>query len=365
MNSMQVKTAKIQSMLNKAIKCAGNNKTNVLTNLVYIELKDNVLSMTTTDVNNYFTVIEKDVSGDDLSFAVQVDTFSKLISKTSVEDIRINVADDYIQVVGNGTYKLPIQLDVDGSPIKYPNPTINNADESGEIKISSIKNVILHNKNSLALTDEEPCLRGYYFVDGSVVSADSFNICKNNLSFFNTNLLIDPKVCELLSICSDEEVSYKISDNNALFESDSIKLFSHLMNDKEKYDQLMETIDSVVDFELSSNCVLPKTSLLNVIDRLSLFIKDNDQNGVYMTFTKNGVKVENIDNSGIEDIPYQSSNNFTDYSCCVGVDSLKRQLQSIVGESVNIYYGNDQIMTIKQDNAIHIISLLEDNRQSE
>lgn len=362
MKTLTIKTSVLQALINKAIKCAGNSITSALTSFMNVELSGNVLKLTTTDTNNYLTVIQKDVSGDEMNFTVLVETFSKLISKTSTETIKIEVYDDVISVTGNGTYKLPIQLDVDGSPIKYPKFEINNPEETGKIKVSVLKNITLHNKPCVALTDEEPCLKGYYFLSDSVVSADSYNICKNSVKTFTNNTLISPTVVELLSISSDEDIEYKIAENNAIFESESIRLFSHLMNGKETYDGFMSVVENCANTEYASECVLPKTALLNVIDRLSLFINETDKNGLYMTFTPQGVKIESINGNGIENISYQGSTNFKDYTCCVGVDSLKRQLSSILGEVVTILYGNPSIITIKADNALHIISLLTDPR---
>ena len=362
MSQFTIKTSTLQSLVNKAIKGAGNSSISALTSLINVELQSNVLKLTTTDTNNYLTLIQKDVSGDDLVFTVSVDTFSKLVSKTSVENIKIEVSDDVIAVTGNGTYKIPIQLDVDGSPIKYPTFTINNPDEEGVIKTSVLKNITLQNKPCVAVTDEEPCLKGYYCIGDSVVSADSYNICKNDVKTFNGHVLISPTVVELLSISPDDELKYKLSDNNALFESNNLRLFSHLMNGKETYDNFMDTIIGCSKVEFPSECILPKTALLNVIDRLSLFINETDKNGLYVTFTPSGVKVESINGNGIENIPYQGSTNFKEYTCCIGVDSLKRQLTSVQGEVVKLLYGNDTIITLVVDNAIHVISLLSDPR---
>ena len=363
MSKFTIKTSKLQSMLNKAIKCSGNGATNVLTAMVHVELENNVLRLTTTDINNYLTIIANDIAGDDISFTVSVEKFSKLVSKTSTEEVSISVNDEYISITGNGTYKIPLQFDVNGEQIRYPNHEINTPDESGTIKVSTIKNIILHNKPELAVTDEEPCLTGYFCTDECTASADTFNICRNDVALFKTDLLVQPLVFDLLSMSLDDEISYKLSDNDILFESASIKLFSHLMEGKEKYSKLMTVVNDCAETEYVSTCVLPKTALLNVIDRLSLFIGDNDENGVYMTFTKNGVKVETINGSAIESIPYQSSDNFKDFRCLIGVDSLKRQLSSVVGEAVNVHYGGTQkTVTIKQDNATHIISLLKDGK---
>lgn len=365
MSSFSIKTSTMQSLVNKVIKAAGNSNFNTLTNLVHVELEDNVLKLTTTDLNNYFTMVEKDVTGENLEFTVPCEIFSKLISKTSTENIKFDVSDDVIAITGNGTYKIQIQLDVDGKPIKYPTNTINNPDYSGTVKLSYIKNVILHNKTSCAITDEEPCLRGYLCIDDGVVSADSFNICKTELEMFDTSILVSPIVFDLLSMSSSEDISYKICDNRALFESDNIVLFSHLMEGIEKYYSFLGTINSCMETKFPSNCSISKSLLLSAVDRLSLFIDDMDQNAIRFTFTKNGLSLESMNSRGIETLPYQGSEKFTDFSCLVGVDALKRQMQSISGESVKIEYGNSKIISIKKDNSTHVISLMTDGADEE
>ena len=49
-------TKTLQDMINKVIKGAGNNKILPLTSMLDINLKEGVLSLTTTDMNNYVTL---------------------------------------------------------------------------------------------------------------------------------------------------------------------------------------------------------------------------------------------------------------------------------------------------------------------
>ena len=86
MSKFTVKTELFQVMLNKAFRGASRSKFNVLTSLVNVELRDNKLNLTTTDTNNYLTITEP-VTGEDTSFVVNVETFSKLISKITTENI--------------------------------------------------------------------------------------------------------------------------------------------------------------------------------------------------------------------------------------------------------------------------------------
>ena len=360
MSSFTVKTETFQNMLNKVSKCASRSKFSVLTNLVNVVLKNNKLSLTTTDTNNYLTVSET-VTGEDTSFTVNVETFTKLISKISTDSITIELTNDTIIVKGNGTYKLPIQLDVDETPIKYPVKTINNPEKQGVIKTSVIKNIILNNKSSVAITMENPYLTGYLCTEDSVISADAFNVCVYNIDTFGTTLLISPVVFDLLSMASEEEITYKISDSFIMFETNNLTLFSSLMEGADKYP--LETVQELMATEYPSKCVLPKTELLNIIDRLSLFINDNDQNGVYLTFTKSGLKVESTRGDGIENVPYQGSENFVDYTCFANVDSLKRQISCKLGECINLCYGDPDTLMIVQDNVKQLSSLMTDDRE--
>lgn len=363
MGSFSIETGTLKSMVTKASKGASNNKFSAITSLMNVVVSGGKIHITTTDSNNYLTITDSVMSGDDLSFTVNVDMFSKLVAKTSVDVIKITADDDKISFSGNGTYKIPIQLDVDGSPIRYPNHDINNPETSGTVKASVIKSVIFHNKPSLALTMEAPYLTGYLCMPDCVISADSYNICLSEYDMFDRGVLLPPVVLELLSMSAEEDIAYKIYGNNIMFETNSMKLFAVMMDGFDDYPE--QTIRGICSAEYPSSCTLPKNAIISVIDRLSLFIKDNDVNGVYMTFTKNGVTFESINGNGIETIPYQGSNGFTDYTCCIGVDSFRKQIAAHSGESINIYYGNENSVSIIDDNITQVVSLMDDPRQSE
>ena len=339
MSSFSVETSVLKNLVVTASKGASNNKMSTITNLANVVVNNGQITITTTDGTNYFSVKGNVLTSDPCEFVVGVDMFTKLVAKTTANNIKITTTDDMISFTGNGTYKIPIQLDVDGSPIRYPKNDVSTPDKIGSIKASTIKNIILKNKASLATVLDLPCLTGYLCLPDCVLSADTYNICRNNIETFGGEYLVNPQTFELLALSKSENIEYRISGNAAVFESDDIRLFSRFMDGVDTYP--VESINSVIDDSVyPSSCVLPKTAILSIVDRLSLFIKDNDTNGVYMTFTKDGVKMEAINGNGIESIPYQGSEDFSDFTCCVGVDSIKRQVSSRVGESINMKYGN-------------------------
>ena len=359
------KTSVMKDMIAKAKKGASNNKMIPLTGFIHISLNSNVLKMTTTDSINYLTIIEDKVEGENFDVVVKADLFSSIVSKTSSENIKLKFDGASLTFTGNGTYKIDLPLDENGEPITYPNFRVDFGDNcrKGTIKTSVIKNVILSNKPSLAVTMDAPHLTGYYCTDDCVISADSFSICINKVPTFNETVLVSPTVFELLNMCSCDDIEFSITGDKILFKTPKLELYGTLMPDVDDYP--VEPIRNYETFEFPSNCVLPKTALINVIDRLSLFIGDNDINGIYLTFTTDGVKIECDKSKAIETIPYQGSENFKPFTCFAEVDALKKQISARTGEVVHFYYGFDKAIKILDGNVTQIVALLEDTRVKE
>lgn len=359
-----VKTETLKQMVTKASKASVNNKMIPLTGLMNIALQDNKLSITTSDAINFLTITETDVVGDNFSVVVTTDLFSKLVSKTTSDMVTLDFSNNNLTFTGNGTYKIDLPIDEEGELIKYP--TINMPSENvtaGVIKLSTIKNVVLANKPSLAITMEAPYLTGYYCNKDTIISADSFNICINKVNTFPESVLISPIVFDLLSMADTEDINYLFNDNTIVFITTKLTLVSKNMTGKEDYP--IDAIIGYLDNEFPSNCTLNKTALLNVLDRLSLFISDFDVNGVYMNFTKEGVRITSNKGSANELIPYQGSENFAPFTCLAGVASLKKQVSARSGELVNIYYGLPDVLKLVDNNVVQVVALLDDTNDAD
>ena len=176
MSSFSVETSVLKNLVVTASKGASNNKMSTITNLANVVVNNGQITITTTDGTNYFSVNGNVLTSDPCEFVVGVDMFTKLVAKTTANNIKITTTDDMISFTGNGTYKIPIQLDVDGSPIRYPKNDVSAPDKIGSIKASTIKNIILKNKASLATVLDLPCLTGLNFMH-SVCNRRAFKNC--------------------------------------------------------------------------------------------------------------------------------------------------------------------------------------------
>ena len=353
---MTVPTAKFQDMVSRAAKGASSNKLIAITSMICIELKDNVLTLTTTDTANYLKVIADKVEGDDMYAVVNVELFSKLIAKMTSESITIKMTDNSLEIKGNGTYNIPLETDEDGV-VQYPKYSFEKEGEPETIHLSSIKNIISINKASVAKSFETPCLCGYY-MGNRIITTDGDVICFNDMKLFNDPALVSPEMMMLLSLNTEEKINCYRNGDAFLFETPNMVVYGVAHDGLEQFS--VEEIESYLDEEFTSMCKVPKTLLENVVDRLSLFIDPYDNNGAYFTFTKEGIKIQSKKSSSVEVINYQESKDFSPFMCCVDIPLLREQINANPGEAIELWYGHEAAIKMTSGKVTQVISLLED-----
>lgn len=356
---IKLKTTKFQSMVSKAIKGAGNNKLLPITNLICIEKSDGFLRLRTTDTANYVEVVSEMPEGDDMCVVVPVDTFGKLIGKMTSESITLSVEDGtHLEILGNGKYKLALSVDEDGS-IDFPMPDFT-GDELGIINKTTIKNILDVNRASVSKKMDTPAFCGYYMSD-IVITTDEDTICLNSINVTDTPILVSSEMMDLLSMFTSEKIAvYRSPDSGDLrFETDELIVQGPENDDKELFP--VDALRAYLDETFTSMCKVPKLSLINTMDRLSLFITPYDKNGAYLTFTKRGLDIKSKESSSSEVINYLASENHIAYKCCVDVPQLATQLSAIPGDEVEIWYGHDAAIKLVSGNVTRIISLIEDD----
>lgn len=360
---LKLKTVKLQEMVAKAIKGASNNKMIPITSLMAIELKKNKLTLTTTDATNYLKVIEDKVDGEDFYVVVPVEVFSKLVARTSVENIILTLKDNELHVKGNGTYSIELTLDEEGKHIKYPEYKFDSKAKPSTINLSTIKTLLNANKSALAVTMESPSLTGYYCDEKRVISTDTFKVCNTDIPLFTEKVLVSPELMDLLALMTEEKITVQSSGSKMLFTTSNMIVYGVQLDGIEDYP--VEAIDNFLNTEFISKCKLPKSTLLAVLDRLSLFVSDYDKNGVYLDFSKDGLAISSKKSTGTELIKYQGSDNFQPYTCCADIQLLTSQIKAQDTEIVELWYGQEVAIKMTSGKVTQIVALLEDDRLTE
>jgi len=359
---LTVKTEKLKEMVSRAVKGVGNNKLIPITSLMAIEVKNNTLTLITTDATNYLYVIEEKVVADDFYAVVDANTFSKLISKMTSENITLEIKNGLwvLHVSGNGNYKIELPLDENGEPIKYPDPYDSlklSATDAGTINKTTVQVILETIKPALAVTLENPCYTGYYIGD-QVVATDTYKIASMDVKLFDSPKLVSAELLDLLAVMNAEKINVEMVNDDVVFITSDCIVCGKFMDGIEDY--AIDAIMGLVDTEFDSFCSVPKSQLLQLLDRLSLFVGTYDKNAIRLTFTQAGLQVSSKAANGVEIINYLSSVDFKDFTCVIDIQMLTQEVKAIQNDAIEIYYGEDNAIKMTDGNITIVVALLED-----
>lgn len=364
---LTINTAQFQNMVAKAVKGAGMNSDIFMTQLMSISLKDNLLTLETTDNNNYLYVRLDKVAGEDFSVVVPAEKFSKLISRLTCENVTLELQSkdgelDKLVVKGNGKYVIELPYDEEGELIEFNDPladTYGDFWSSAELQLTTVKHILNTAKAALLVGKEDMCYSDYY-VGNRVVSTDTYKICGIDIKIFDEPKLISPQLMDLLDVMSSENISVRYKDDIVIFETGDVVVYGVVDEGIEEYK--IDAISGLIDEQFPSSCKIEKQPLMQMLDRLSLFVDVFDKNSVYLTFTKDGLMVSSKQDSGSETIPYKESENFNDYTCCLDIDLFKTQVKAYQSDVIEILYGKENSIKFVLSNTKQIIALADDDR---
>ena len=361
---MRIKTEILKEMISKAVKGAGMNKMLPITNLIGIQFKEDsignagTLTLMTKDGYNDLLISNEVEGKGDFYTIVNVETFSKLIGKTTKEFIELENEDNYLKVKGNGEYKLQLPINEEGEIVKFPKKDLSIFNQnSEEIPIQKIKSALNSGKVCVAKTMEFPCITGYYISD-KLLTTNRQMVCFVDERMVDNNILLSESTSELLQLFEDEVVKLSRNDKNELlFSSNNIKLIAKELEDKEQYPvQLIENLlNTKYDFCIKVN----KQELLNVLDRMSLFITEYDEGGIYLNISENGLQIRSQQSDATEIISITSNEIGNDFECLVDIEMIKSQVQTMASDAVEIYYGQKSSIKLKEGNTTMVLSLVQ------
>lgn len=355
-----IETTKLQDLTSKAVKGSGRMPILAITMFIGIEVKDGDLILTTTDKVNTLKVIGKGVAKDNENFytCVDSDLFNKLVSKTTSSSITLEVNENSLTFKGNGVYALPIAVDERNNVVRIPEPDFNTEIEGFEVDTSSLQEMVTYNKPSVAKTMEAPYLTGYYVDDEAVVSFNLVTACVNKIKLLSGKALLPSSLVELFNIITIEKAKIKIDDRKILVDGGDVIIKGTLMEKVEDYPA--QALKDLVNAQFTSECDLSTSELLNTLDRLSLFISDDDKNALRLTFGADCVTISSKKSNGNELIKYLSCNNAQPFTQLVDLMDFKNQLQTQTGERVKLMFGNETGLMLKAANISQLIPFMDE-----
>ena len=353
---IQVSTRTLKEMVSKAIKGCSNNKMLPMTSIMAVQLKEGELTLITTDMTNYLYVSDE-VAGEDFYATVKADMFARLILSITSETISFEMAEKFLEIHGNGVYKVDLVLDETGSMVEFPefNPV---GTSIGEVSMATVRSVLDTLKPALSKDVVTPCYTNY-FVGDSVIATDLNVINSMDTKLFNTDspLFISSELMDLIGLCTGDTVDVRNEGDLLDIVSDHVQIHSTLYDYVSQYQT--EDINAVIAYDYPSKCEVNRNALLQTLDRIALFLDDEFADGVVnMIFGGDGLTIESTLSNGTETLAYVTSDHTDDFTCMVDVQSLREQIKSFAVENLTIYYGREESIKLVDGDVLSCIGLV-------
>lgn len=358
---MKISTTKLQAMMTKVVKGVGNNKLIPITSLIGITVEDGTLTIVSTDSTNYLYASEDIGEKTNFYVCVKADQFAKLVSKMTSEYITLTIKDNYLEVKGNGTYSIEIPLDENGEMVEYPNPIANLEDKitcKEKIEISTIKTILASVKNGLATTTDYPQLTNYYFGE-NVVATNQKKINALAKKITDSPILVSSVLVDLLDTITDEVVDMIVYEGGDIeFVSEAVTLFGHVAEGIDEFP--IDALNSLISKDYNNYCKVSKLELLQVLDRISLFVDDYDKGAISLSFG-DALTIRSNKLNSEEAIAYRESNATPSdvYTVYIDIEMLQSQIKSQESDTVTIYFGEDKAIKLVDGDLTFIIALIQ------
>lgn len=363
---IKIKTALLQDMLDKAMKVAKikDNDIAPLSSLLEITVDNNIFYIRATDgVNNL--IVKSPIEGENDNTRIVVDTkvLPLLIPKMTTEYIELNISENSLTIVGNGVYYLDIRIDENGDIIKFPKLEYDVSKANKEISFTELAQKLSTCSPAIPDNLDNKELNNFYIKD-RIIATNAFIITSiAGEEGINENAIyVGEDLGRQIISLNFDKAKYYVENDKIYFVGDNFILSGEVNNDSSKRYPL-DAILSTVNIPLNNSAKIDRNELLNLIERLSLFVSEYDDNSVQVTFKKDRMTIFTKKNSS-EDIMYKEANvdNLIEFTCKIHINHLKAQLSSLENEVVTIEFGgSDQVVKLIDTDVVQVISLMLEN----
>lgn len=364
MKLFQTQTQTIQEMVGKAVHCVSNNKLIPLTSLISLSVKDKTFTLTTTDATNYFYVSDPAVLPvDDFEFSVFADTFVKLMQKMTSENVTFSLEGNVLIIEGNGTYKMELPLDETGKPIKFPNKLTEFGTKICSVAVQEIRNIVGSHKSALAIDMQSPVLTNYFFGEDEVVTSNRKTICYKSSGVLAGNILLSPITMDMITSLGDVDVDVYETETALLFKTDIDVIYAPKIQGVETFP--VDKMKTLIEQQFDSRFSISRRAILDVLDRLSLFVSAYDKKAIDLTFNEEGILFSSVKSNGAELVKFSSCDNFKPFSCSMNIELLQDALNSGVEDFVDVYFGCPVGIKIESGDIIQIVAFIDKSKEGE
>lgn len=372
MEATLTKTVLSAAVLQDLVARAAKGSTNVdiipLSCLMQIKVKDNVLTVKTTNNVNFVTM-KAQVNASDIDIVVQTKLFAQIIAKLNkVETITLSVDGNKVSIeAGKGKYNVPLALDTDGSNIVFPEITYNPVGGSKTLTNEQIRSILGISKACKAEMKEIPAIYNYYFDNERVITTNVFKGCSNPVGIFESPVILPPDLVELISAVQNdkEDITVSQDENSVQFETTKGEVYGKKCSPADLEAFPAEQLVAAFNSEFSNVAKINRTELASAVERISLFTDPLESNKIDFTFKNDGIHLYSAKTDSHEDVGYITAPSQGIDSITISLDgkALAQELAVLDKEDITIKFDSAAGVQLVLDKLVVMLSVLDDSSQ--
>ena len=347
---MKVNTSILKDMLSKVNGCKPN-KILEITNYYELDFKKEGLSLRATDGINFITVNHSTECEEEMTVIVKADQFSKLINKTTKDTVTLKLTDNYLEVKGNGTYKVEIVSDE-----IYPSLDID-VDKEFNVSYTTLSNAITSGGKAKSNVPTDGVLFSYLIRNSEVITADAIKVYSTELEgkdLEDIEILIPPTLANLLLSIDIENVKFMIDEDCTTLRAigQNVTITGALQEGADEYPDVIPLLNS----EYPYTCEIDVKEVLQALDRLDLFIGLYDKGIIDLVFSDVNMTLATSSKS-VEVVEYTKGIDLSEpFMISVNSGYLKDLFNAVDEPNVKIEFGTEETMKLCTKDSIMLLA---------
>lgn len=351
-------TERMKQLVSYSIQGAGFDKLLQLSEYMGVSIANGTLYLNTTDGMNYLCVQDA-CAGDDFDVTVDANLFAKLISKINTDEFELSVTESSLIIrTSAGKYTLPLKVNDAGDSLQFPDrfPT----ETTPVATIPAISALTISNTLKTSLSAVTGSVYANYYLGDIAATTDKAMMNIFNEHIFDEPFLFNKNFVNLMCMGNTDVEISKSADmllaKCAITENCIISICTRIDDNVKDYN--VETVKRFADLEVGSFCRIRKADLVDLLDRLVLFVGKFDDGAIQLKFTDTDIEVSSLASSGVEHIEFVESKDATPMTIKINIERLRAQLKAYTSDMVDLYYGSDVCIKLVDGKMTQIIALI-------
>ena len=369
---MILKTESLKDVCSKILAAVDSNEISVITETLELKTVDNILYISVTN-KEYFAKVKLNVVGaeNDFHATVNANLFLKLISQMTADNIELVVKDTYLNIKGNGSYKLPLIID-NTNLLELPTIEINNPTNSFDIDGEILNSILYYNSKELTKGVISKPVQKMYYVDNEGAITFTSGACVNSFTLPSPiKILLNNRLVKLFKLFKSEAVKFTIGydaltddiiQTKVRFESSDISITAILSCD----DSMLNSVPAAAIRRRANNTYpysvnINRDALIQALNRLLLFSSGIGSKEIvkpYGTFefSANSMTIYDVKKENKEIINYTNNVAIEDtYELIIDLTDLKSTLEICTEPYLNMHFGDGQAVVIARGSIKNVI----------